>query len=131
MKRSTFGVSSLILLLAFLVLPWRAAFTASPRPQVATSHSVTLTWTASTTAGVTYTVYRATSAAGPFTAISSGISSLTYTDTTAVDGTQYFYEVDAVDTVGGVVEDSGPSNEVNATEPISPNPPTGLAAVSK
>jgi fibronectin type 3 domain-containing protein len=108
--------------LLLLVIAWPGA----ARPQVATAHSIKLTWTASTTSGVTYTVYRGTSAAGPFTVIASGLSVITFTDTTATDAVQYFYEVDAI--LSG--EDSGPSNEVSATEPANPNPPSGLAAVA-
>jgi fibronectin type 3 domain-containing protein len=122
-KVSLLGIGSFALLLVFLATPWRAVF-----GQAATSHSITLTWTASTTTGVTYTVYRATAAAGPFTPIATGVSAVTFIDTTAVDGTQYFYEVDSV-TSGGT--SSGPSNEANATEPVNPNPPTGLVAVSQ
>lgn len=123
MKRRWIGILAFAVLLLFFAAPWRVVF-----GQAATSHSITLTWTASTSTGVTYTVYRATAAAGPFTAIATGVSGLTFVDSTAVDGTQYFYEVDSV-TAGGV--SSGPSNEANATEPLNPNPPTALQAVSQ
>lgn len=113
----------LLIFLIYFAAPWRTVF-----GQGATAHTITLTWTASTSTGVTYTVYRATASAGPFTAIATGVSGLTFVDTTAVDGTQYFYELDSV-TAAGV--SSGPSNEANATEPLNPNPPTGLAAVSQ
>ena len=129
MKRSILGVASLALVIGFFSTPWRAAFA---RPQVATMHSTTISWTASVTPNVTYDVYRATSASGPFTKLNtSGIANTVFTDTTATPGIQYFYEVDAVDTVNGVVEDSGPSSQVSATEPNNPVPPTALVAVSK
>lgn len=125
-QRTILGTLSLILLIAFFAAPWRAAFA---RPQVATTHSITLTWTASVTPGVTYTVYRATATAGPFVAVASGVAGVTFTDTTAVPGTAYFYEVDAVSTATSA--DSGPSNEVNGTEPSNPNPPTALVVAVK
>lgn len=95
--------------------------------QTASAHQITVTWTASTTPNVTYNVYRATAAAGPWTAITTGLSVLTFTDTTATPGTQYFYEVDSV--LGTNL--SGPSNVANATEPTNPNPPSGLSATAQ
>jgi cellulose 1,4-beta-cellobiosidase len=123
--RKVAGVISMVALLGVVTL-WKPLFA---RPQVATQHSVTLTWTASTSPNVTYTVYRATAQAGPFTAIGTGIAGVTFVDTTATPGTTYYYEIDAVDSTS--MADSGPSNEVNAKEPINPNPPTALTAVSK
>jgi hypothetical protein len=124
MKKSLVGVVSCLALIGALTL-WKPIFA---KPQVATPHKTTLSWTASTTPNVTYTVYRSTSAAGPFTAIGSGVITTTFTDTTEVPGTKYFFEVDAVDVAN---QDSGPSNQTSATEPINPNPPTGLVAVSQ
>lgn len=58
-----------------------------------------LNWTASSTGGVTYDVYRGTApgvcsnGSGPY---ASGISAVTYTDTAAIPGVNYFYEVGAL-----------------------------------
>jgi penicillin-binding protein 2A len=60
------------------------------------THSIVLTWTASPTPGVNYNMYRATASAGPYTAIGGNITGLTYTDTSGVAGTTYFYYVTAV-----------------------------------
>lgn len=78
------------------------------------------------TPGVTsQVVYRGTSASGPFTAIATinDNTTATFEDTTVMGGTQYFYEVDAVKGMNS----SGPSNQVNATPPMNPVPPTALA----
>jgi fibronectin type 3 domain-containing protein len=46
-----------------------------------------------------YTIYRSTSAAGTYTKVYTG-GALTYTDTTAVVGTTYYYEMTASNTAG-------------------------------
>jgi len=85
-------------------------------------HGVILTWMWSGTGTPTYSVYRAT-AAGKETQppLAKGLTSATYTDTSAVVGQQYFFTVTA--TVGGV--ESAPSPEVSAqiTVPSSPSSP--------
>jgi fibronectin type 3 domain-containing protein len=91
-------------------------------------HNVVLAWTASTTSGVTYNVYRGTVSGGPYTKLnSSPISNLTYTDTTGTGGTAYFYVATAVDANGF---ESVFSNQVSATFLASPAPPTGLTATA-
>lgn len=77
---------------------------------VFSAHSATLTWTASTTPSVTYNVFRATSSTGPFTTPlnSSPITGLTYTDTSVVAGTTYYYVATAVATGGVQSADSSP-----------------------
>lgn len=88
---------------------------------------VALSWTASTGA-TSYNVYRGTSAGGEnATAIATGISSTSYTDSSLTNGTAYYYKVTAVNSYGT----SSNSNEANAT-PISggsaPAAPTNLTA---
>jgi hypothetical protein len=61
-----------------------------------TVHSVSLHWSASVTSGVAYNVYRGTASAGPFTKIATDLSGLTYSDTTGIGGTSYYYQVTAV-----------------------------------
>lgn len=86
--------------------------------------SVTLTWNASTGA-TSYNMYRSTSSGGTYSKINgSAITSTTYTDTTAVNGTTYWYKVTSVDAGG----ESSESGSVSAT-PIAPPPaPSGLTA---
>ena len=81
-------------------------------------HSVNLSWTASTTTGVSsYNVYRAvygTTTCGSYSNIGSTPSSDTaYTDNVVADGTTYCYATTAVDTGG----ESGYSNIVHAVIP--------------
>jgi fibronectin type 3 domain-containing protein len=86
---------------------------------------VSLTWTASSGA-TSYNVYRGTSSGGESaTAIATGVATTNLTDTTAANGTTYYYKVAAVNIAGT----SAQSNEASAT-PTLPPPlaPTGLTA---
>jgi len=83
---------------------------------------VALSWTASPGAA-TYTVMRGTVAGGPYGTTFPGIATTSFDDTTAVNGTTYFYVVTATNGFGT----SGNSNEASAT-PQSLVAPTGLAA---
>jgi hypothetical protein len=76
------------------------AFSISQDPPV--SHSVTLTWGASPTAGVVgYNIYRSQTSGGPYARInSSAISGLTYVDTTVAGGLTYYYVATAVNGSG-------------------------------
>ena len=90
------------------------------------SHSVSLSWTPSTTSDVaSYNIYRITSSsttapATPYpslASISAGTcspTSCTYTDTAVAAGTSYWYYAAAVDTSNNV---SAPSNVVQAVVP--------------
>lgn len=69
-------------------------------------HSATLTWTASASVGrpgigtIRYNVYRASTAGGPYTKLTSTpLSALTYTDLSVSAGQTYFYSTTAVDGV--------------------------------
>ena len=91
-------------------------------------HSATLTWqpgsgSTDPNAIASYTPLRASSSAGPFTALGSATAP-PYTDSTVAAGTTYYYEVIATDSMGNV---SSPSNIVLATIPGSapPPPPAG------
>jgi hypothetical protein len=82
----------------------------------AVSHSVALSWTASTSTVAGYNVYRSTTSGGPYTLItSSAVTGTTFTDNTVQSGVTYFYVVTAVDAGGN---ESVNSNEVSATIPI-------------
>jgi hypothetical protein len=103
--------------------------TAPPAPTGLTpapgNNQVALSWTP--VSGATgYDVYRGTSSGGE-TLLSAGtnISSSTFTDSTAVNGTQYFYYVTALN---GSLQ-SGKSNEVSAT-PQAPQTGTLVLAIS-
>jgi hypothetical protein len=81
----------------------------------AVSHSATLTWTASTSVVIGYNVYRSTVSAGPFTKLTpSGVSAITYSDSTVQAGQTYYYVVTAVNSNN---IESVYSNEVSATLP--------------
>jgi fibronectin type 3 domain-containing protein len=88
--------------------------------------SVALSWTASSGA-TSYNVYRGTSAGGESpTAIATGVTTASYTDSTVSNGTTYYYKVAAVNASGT----SSLSTEASAT-PKAPAPttaPTGLTA---
>ena len=81
------------------------------------AHAANLSWTASTTPNVTYKVYRATSATGPFTTPlnAAPITGTTYTDTTVQAGQTYYYVATAVAANGTESADSSPP--VQATIP--------------
>jgi hypothetical protein len=69
---------------------------------------VALSWTASSTPGVTYRVYRQPSGTSPY---ASGVTGTTYSDANVVSGTSYTYWVTAFN---GVSE-SDPSNQATLT----------------
>jgi len=76
---------------------------------------VALSWTASSGA-TSYNVYRGTAAGGESgTAIVTGVSTTSYTNTGLTNGTTYYYKVAAVNSAGT----SGMSNEANA-KPVAP-----------
>jgi hypothetical protein len=82
----------------------------------AINHSVSLTWTASTSAGIAgYNVYRGTTSGGPYTILNTGLVSTTsYADSGVSAGQTYYYVTKAQDTSGDL---SGYSNEAPATIP--------------
>lgn len=111
--------------------------------QSGSGHSVTLTFTASTSAGSCtapcsfgYNVFRGTAAGAESTTPlnASPITSTTYTDSTITLGSSpitYFYIVEAVETASGVTVASSPSNEASATFPGIPAAPTNAVATPK
>ncbi len=85
--------------------------TAAPPP----THSVVLSWDASTSTVAGYNVYRSTVSGSGFTKLNlSLITTLTYTDTTVQNGTTYFYVAMAVDSSGN---ESVDSTQASATIP--------------
>jgi fibronectin type 3 domain-containing protein len=71
---------------------------------------IRLSWTASSTSGVTYTVYRGTVSGGANTAIATGLSAARFDDSAVAAGTTYYYQVTAVNAAG----ESNRSNEASA-----------------
>jgi subtilase family serine protease len=107
-----------------------ALTTSSVPPGVPSSLSLTagilqisLSW--STVSGATsYSIYRSTSASGPFTLVASGLSTTTYLDSSLIYGT-YFYYVKAVNATAA----GGPSVVESATtEILPPAAPSNLTA---
>jgi subtilase family serine protease len=124
-----------------------AAFTgAAPTPTVPSAPTnltaspgdttVSLSWSAPTNSGgsaVTYSVYRSSGTSSIDTSetakpVMSGLTATTYTDQGLTDGTQYNYQVVAVNSTGP----SPASNEASATPaplPAPPGAPLNLSAV--
>lgn len=113
--------------LAILLLTSAAFLTAQTAK--ATAHAVTITWTASTTAGVSYNVYRTagTCPGTTFTKINTTpITATTYDDTAVTGGSTYCYYATSY-LSGANPPESIPSNKAPATVPTDqPNPPTNL-----
>jgi hypothetical protein len=113
----------------FVVVKGSASPPAAPMGLTATpgNNQVSLTWNASSGA-TSYNVKRATTSGGPYATIAPGVTTTSYTDTTAVNGTTYYYVVSAVNAAG----ESANSSEVSATPqaPTAPAAPTGLTATA-
>jgi hypothetical protein len=80
-------------------------------------HTVSLSWTASTTSGVSYNVYRATASGGYNYSLplATGIPGTSFTDCSVALGQTYYYVIEAV---AGTTQ-SVNSNEITATTPAS------------
>ena len=87
------------------------------------SHSVTLTWTQSTSPGVDGNkVYRGVTTGGPYVVVfTSPTAILTYTDFTVVASATYYYVVTATCSLC-VPSESAFSNEAKAVIPANPQP---------
>jgi len=78
-------------------------------------HTVSLSWTASTSTVSGYNVYRSTTSGSGYSKISSAlVASVNYTDSTVANGTTYYYVTTAVDDNG---DESSYSNEASAVIP--------------
>ena len=82
----------------------------------AVTHSVDLTWTASTSSGVVgYNIYRGTTTGGPYSIVDSApVAVDDFTDSTVQSAQTYFYVVRAIDGSG---TESANSSEVQAIIP--------------
>jgi len=89
------------------------------------NNRVDLSWNAASGA-TSYNVKRATVSGGPYSTIATDVATISFADTTAVNGTTYYYVVSAVNSAG----ESPNSNQASATPapPTNPNPPTALLA---
>jgi fibronectin type 3 domain-containing protein len=119
-----------IAVLLLVSLRAAAQTTTCPAPTPGSPH-VCLKWVLSTTTGVAYNVYRATTAGAenygsPLNASPLAAGTTAYYDASVVIGTTYFYTILAVGT-GGVL--SAPSNEVSAQIPVPPSSPTTPSAI--
>jgi fibronectin type 3 domain-containing protein len=92
------------------------------------SHQAVLNWVAPTIGdpATSYNILRAAAQAGPF--VSIGTSTTTsYTDTSVIAGTTYWYEVESVNSAG----DSVPTAAVSATIPLAvPQAPSNLTVLA-
>ncbi len=109
---------------------WPTGPPATPQPPAnltatAGNAQVSLTWSASTGAD-TYRVYRSTVSGGPYSPLASNLTSTSYVDATAANGTTYFYVATAVNEGG----ESAASNQASATPqaPAAPAAPASLSA---
>jgi hypothetical protein len=88
-----------------------ASIPADPSANVGTG-KVTMSWKTSTgSVPIIFNVKRATISGGPYTAIASGITTTSYTDTAVVTGTKYYYVISATNCVG----ESANSPQLSAT----------------
>jgi hypothetical protein len=80
-----------------------------------TSHSVDLSWSPGVSGTVGYNVYRGIAQSGPFTQLNTALdSTTTYTDSTVVSGTTYYY---VATEINGQGDESAYSNVAMATIP--------------
>jgi hypothetical protein len=89
------------------------------------NNRVDLRWN-TTSGAIGYNVKRATVSGGPYATIAPGVSTMTYSDTSALNGITYFYVISAANAAG----ESANSIQVSATpqSPQPPSAPTGLTA---
>lgn len=89
----------------------------TPTPPSTTSHTVYLTWDASTSQVIGYRVYRSETSGGSYSPLyGTAIDALTYDDTSVSSGLTYYYVVTAVDAAGN---ESVQSNQATAVIPAS------------
>jgi hypothetical protein len=81
-------------------------------------HTVSLSWTASTTPNVSYNIYRSITSGANYIKIGSvGVGVISYTDTTALAGQTYFYVATAVDSSNNESAFSAPPVQASVTFP--------------
>jgi hypothetical protein len=85
-----------------------------PPPPAPVQHTVALSWGPSSSPVSGYRVYRSTVSGSGFSALTSVIGNLSFSDDTVAAGTTYYYVVTAVDAAG---QESTHSNEATAVVP--------------
>ncbi len=126
-------------LLASIQFPLNPGSTSAPAPAApsaltataVSANSISLKWTASATAGVTYTVYFGTASGAANTVLASGINAAAYSVTNLSASTPYYFTVRAVSSAST----SAASNQATATTqgaaaPAAPSNLTAAAASS-
>ena len=95
----------------------------------ASANQINLSWAASATSGVTYSVYFGTSAGATTTVLATGVSATSYAATSLNPSTTYYFTVKSVSASAG---SSAASNQASATTPAAPAPgaPSGLTATA-
>lgn len=79
------------------------------------SHSVTLSWTPSSSSFAGFNVYRGSVSGGPYTKVNSALIPITsYTDTSVASGQSYYYVATEENSAG---TESAYSNQISATIP--------------
>jgi hypothetical protein len=86
---------------------------------------INLSWTAPAGA-VSYTLGRSTSSTGPFTALATGLTTTNFIDTGLINGTTYYYELNAVNPSG----QSGYSVLSQTPTLVVPQTPSNFAIMS-
>ena len=89
--------------------------TVTTQSAVASSDQVTLSWFG-VSGATSYTIGRSTTSGGPYTTVSSGNSSTTFTDFGVSDGMTYYYVISAVNSSG-----TGLSSPEIASTPLAQN----------
>ena len=97
----------------------------APLTAIPSNATVALIWNEAQGAD-SYSVKRATASGGPFATLAGGLTSTSYSDTSAVNGTTYYYVVTASN-LGG---ESEASPQASATPVAPPVAPAGLAATA-
>jgi hypothetical protein len=109
------GTGIAVLGVLLLSVQWFRITNKRPALRLRSSHTVLLTWKASSSQVAGYNVYRSTTPAANYVRInSSPVQGLTFTDDTVESGSTYYYVTRAVDRRG---QESNNSNEARATIP--------------
>ncbi|HEU5080374.1 MAG TPA: Ig-like domain-containing protein [Opitutaceae bacterium] len=80
----------------------------------ANSTRINLSWTASADATM-YTIKRATTAGGPYTAVAARVTATSFSDNTITAGNTYYYTVTAMNDIA--YDESAPATEATAVQP--------------
>lgn len=115
--------------------PSASTVPSAPQSVIATggSGSVSLSWSAPTSDGgaaiTGYNIYRGTTSGGESaTPIASNVGTPNYTDRSVTNGTQYFYTVAAVNSVGASAVSAEAAATPTAVQATAPSPPRNLTA---